>query len=448
MITLVFPSPGLQDLQRALRHERFESAAILLCVPIALPGDDNWRLLVREVHVVPDDAYVTRTGVAAHIKPEFGLPIEKKARLNGWSLVYCHTHPFQVGKPNFSVIDDRSEVALRQYADGRSPGVPHCALLVGSEQIAARRLGTGQEIVVSEIGSSIVSSAHSQGVGDVGGEFDRQVRAFGREGQQRIAQSRIGIVGLGGTGSLVAQQLAHLGVEDFILVDHDQIEASNLNRVVGATQNDVGRTEKVIVAERLVKGLRPNARVTNLARDVAEVGVARELASADLVFCCTDSQASRHVLNQFAYQYVVPVVDLGVVIHAPTGQQPNVFGHVKMLAPGLPCLWCIRHLEPNRVREEFMSPEHRAADPYFVGGPGVPQPAIISINSTVASLAVTMFLSALVGFPAPARHLIYDANRGRVNPVQADADPGCNFCSRESTAGMGDAYPLPGRRHA
>ena len=52
--------------------------------------------------------------------------------------------------------------------------------------------------------------------------YDRQVRLFGVDGQHSIASSSVGIVGLGGLGSHVAQQLAHLGVVSYILVDSDQ----------------------------------------------------------------------------------------------------------------------------------------------------------------------------------------------------------------------------------
>ena len=78
--------------------------------------------------------------------------------------------------------------------------------------------------------------------------FDRQVRAFGADGQLKLQRLRVAIVGLGGTGSLIAQQLVHLGVRDFILVDPDVIESTNLNRVANAFQDDIGQP-KVKIAE-------------------------------------------------------------------------------------------------------------------------------------------------------------------------------------------------------
>ncbi|TGV96253.1 ThiF family adenylyltransferase, partial [Mesorhizobium sp. M2D.F.Ca.ET.145.01.1.1] len=123
--------------------------------------------------------------------------------------------------------------------------------------------------------------------------FDRQIRAFGKDGQQRIAALQVGIVGLGGTGSIVAQQLAHLGIQRFLLIDPDEIEISNLNRVVGATPADVGQT-KVAIAGRMIRHIRSDADVVAIVGDVTTRSVARRLSRTDFIFCCTDTHASRH----------------------------------------------------------------------------------------------------------------------------------------------------------
>jgi molybdopterin/thiamine biosynthesis adenylyltransferase len=277
--------------------------------------------------------------------------------------------------------------------------------------------------------------------------FDRQVRAFGTEGQRAIRLTRVAIVGLGGTGSLVAQQLAYLGVDDFILVDPDLIEPSNLNRTAGSAPDDVG-TAKVEVASRTIRSVQPNAKIVRLNANVLGDGIARQVAEADVIFCCTDTHASRHLLNQLSYQFLVPVIDMGVAIDVRHQDEPRIAGHVKALAPELPCLWCVGNLDPRQVREEMMTSEHRNSDPYFLGRTDVVQPAVISINGTVASLAVTMFLALVAGIKSDARFLVYDGNRGRVNAISAEPNPNCNFCSPTSTAYGGDAYPLPQKRHA
>jgi molybdopterin/thiamine biosynthesis adenylyltransferase len=446
MITLAFPAPHLRQLRDVLQHDELESAAILLCVPMRLAADDAWRLIVREVHVAPPDAYLERTPIAVRLDPAFGLPLEKAARLNGWSLVYVHTHPHSA-EAVFSKIDDTSESAIGPYAAARIPGVPHVSLLFSRDQVNARVLGGVLGVRVIEVGANLIAAHDPREAIPLEERFDRQVRAFGVEGQSRVAGLTIGVVGLGGTGSLVAQQLAHLGVSRFVLVDDDLIEATNLNRVVGAVPADVAATSKVDVAERQIRALRPDAVVVKYRVDVTSFGIARRVAEADLIFNCTDTHASRHVLNQVAYQHLTPVIDMGVSITVDDRMRARLAGHAKMMAPGLGCLWCARHLDPGRVREELMTEEQRRADPYFQGAANVEQPAVISLNGAVASVAVTMFLAAVAGVPSDPRYVIYDGNRARMNAVEDVRDEHCNYCGVNSTAGWGDTYALPAKAH-
>lgn len=446
MIELVFPAPRLSALRSALAHPTLESAAILLAAPVPRPGGGH-RLLVREIFVPPPEAYEKRTPMDVTLSPAFGLHAEKLAKNRGWSLVYCHTHPHQ-SPPIFSRVDDLSEVALAGYASMRSPSAPHVALLLGKTGVVARVLGTSVPVAVSEIGSRI-QRAYDPADDKLALELahDRQILAFGEEGQRRLQRTRVAIVGLGGTGSVVAQQLAHLGIDHFLLIDPDIVDATNLNRVVGALPSDVGKTAKVTVAERMIKALRPGAIVETRIADVLSPDVGRELTNVDYVFSCTDSHGSRHLINQVAYQYLVPAFDMGVSISRADGADDlALWAHACMLTPGRPCLWCAGHLDSNQVRRDLMTGAQRRADPYFnQPGSGVAQPAVISLTSTAASLAVTMFLSAAVGIPAPARHLTYDAGRGRAAPLEVSAITGCHYCGDAGIA-MGDEIPLPERR--
>ncbi len=446
MISIAFPADGLDQLRCALSEQTAETAAIILCVPVPLGLGDDWRLIVKEVHVAGTGDYQKRTPVAVTLRPEFGLPVERKAGENGWSLVYCHTHVGVAPLCGFSPTDDAAETALAAYASGRSPRVPHCALLIAGDTILARRLGSNEAVRVLRAGESAAEEIRIAPAIHAEDQFDRQIRAFGAEGQERLQRIRLALVGLGGTGSAAAQQFAHLGVRKFILIDRDTVENSNLNRTFGATSADVGRP-KVEVAARMVRAIRGDAEIEVLARDVADDDVARALLKADLVLSCTDSHASRHVINQIAYQYALPGIDMGVAIEAAAGRAAHIAGHVKALAPGLACLWCLGSLDPRQVREDLMNPEQRQQDPYFRGAKAPPQPAVISINSTVVSAAVTMLLAMVAGLDAPARYIVYDGNRQRMSAVDVAADPGCSFCGADSTALCGDEAPLPTRRN-
>lgn len=443
MIELVFPGSSLGDLAATVRGEMRESFALLLARPVRV-GRGNWRLLVNAVHLPQPDEYEARSEVTAYPTAGFRLPIEKRARLEGLSLVYCHSHPAQHGPPSFSTIDDETEIALARYATGRVPKVPHASLVIGAEGYRARVLGTAEPVGVSEIGRVVIRHGTAAAT-PIGLVHDRQVRAFGEEGQRAIQGLRIAIIGLGGTGSVIAQQLAYLGVRHFLLIDPDVVDETSLNRLVGATQRDLGRP-KVLVARRSIRRVAPEAKVRAVRGDILDAKVGRLLTGVDFVFCCTDSHGSRYVVNQLAYQYFVPCIDMGVVINVHDGKVTHFDGRIQMLAPGLSCLVCRDGiLSPNHIRWDLAGEAQRQADPYFLSQVGIKQPSVISLNSTVASVAVTMFLGAVAGVPSNTRSQMFRGIPGVVRQLDTAPVSGCINCSDEGFFGRGDTGPLPTR---
>jgi molybdopterin/thiamine biosynthesis adenylyltransferase len=274
--------------------------------------------------------------------------------------------------------------------------------------------------------------------------FERQEQVFGRLGQQRLRKLRVGIVGLGGTGAIVLEQLAHLGIGDFLLIDPDVVETTNLNRLVGASSADVGK-RKVDIAAALARRISPEVRVETNAGSVLLASIAEQLADTDFVFGCTDSHGSRAVLNQLAYQYLVPLIDVGVIIVTAAGRVSHIAGRAQMLAPGLSCLLCGNLLNPEAVRVDLLTEFERNADPYVVGV-HEPSPAVISLNSTMASMAVTMFLSAVTGVPSSARLLNYNAMTGSCRPATVERHPTCIVCSPRGALARGPEWSLPARQ--
>ena len=83
--------------------------------------------------------------------------------------------------------------------------------------------------------------------------FDRQVRAFGKDIQLQLQRLNVGVVGVGGTGSAVVEQLARLGIGTLSIFDGDHFDNSNVNRVYGSSATDSG-IKKVDIAKRNVTG--------------------------------------------------------------------------------------------------------------------------------------------------------------------------------------------------
>ena len=448
MIDLVFPEPLLSDLSEALRGRSKETAAIVLARPVYFDDRQYWRLLVQEINVVPDFEYEIRSPAEVQMGGQFQLKCETRARKNGWSIVYCHSHPLAQGIPSFSSQDDRTEAELASYLGERLPDAPHLSLLVGAEAIDCRSLGSDKSVRVMQVGRNFtIAGGVSDPSNDLTTLYDRQILAFGTSGQNVLQMLRVGLVGLGGTGSAVAQQLAYLGVTQYTLIDRDDVDFTNLNRLIGAGAEDVGKP-KVSVARRMISTICPNSEIDSFESDVVDEACAQRIVQSDIIFCCTDSHASRHLLNSISYQYYIPCIDMGVVLTPDTKSGTvDISGRVNMLSPGLPCLTCLNALDPDAIRKELLNAEQRNADPYFSDGVGIQQPAVVSLTSTVASLAVTMFLSVVTGIPANARGQYYDGNLGRVRPMTMNPHPTCVTCSsRFGVFGRGQAVSLPTRR--
>jgi molybdopterin/thiamine biosynthesis adenylyltransferase len=397
------------------------------------------RYLVHHLMVASGENCLAATATEFTYAPQFLSRATRLARQGDYHLALFHTHPS--GFPDFSVRDDDTEEQLASFMSSRLPDHEVFSLMMCDARICGRRLGTSGAIGVRRVGPWVQRFGVVGEVTEADETFDRQVRAFGEDGQAILSSMSVAIVGLGGTGSLVAQQLAHLGVGSLILVDDDAVDPTNLNRVVGTTPDSVG-DPKVDVARTLIQAIRPGMTVRTLAASVRLPEGRDLLCQADCIMVCTDSHVSRAFINDLAYQYLVPAIDMGVSISVTDGVVTAVTGRTQMLAPGLPCLWCTNAISARAIREELQSPAERAADPYFQGG-GIRQPAVISLNSTAASLAVTMLLGAFTNVPIGPRYQIYDALKGTVRPFAFRAEGTCGVCGEDGIAALGDHRPLP-----
>jgi molybdopterin-synthase adenylyltransferase len=128
----------------------------------------------------------------------------------------------------------------------------------------------------------------------------------GEEGQRRLSESVVAIVGLGGLGSCVAELLARAGVGGLILIDHDAVELSNLQRQSLYEEADVGRPKANAAADhlqRINKDL-----VTTPVQEKIDTANQHVLDEAKLILDCTDNLETRRVLNTFSLKTKIPFI--------------------------------------------------------------------------------------------------------------------------------------------
>jgi hypothetical protein len=258
----------------------------------------------------------------------------------------------------------------------------------------------------------------------------------------------VGIIGLGGGGSLLVEHVAHLGVNTITGVDFDRVETHNLSRIVGATQEDARRgTKKVEVARRLSTAIDPSVQFNAIDGDISDAPVARAVAGCDFLFLATDNITSRLVLNAIAHTYLVPMVQIGAKVDVlPSGEIGMVYVAVRPVLPDGGCLQCAGVIDADALRQEANTDEERAAQNYL-GQAEIVDPSVITLNGVGASAASQTMLMWAVGLAEPElfKHRIYNGQTGEWLPLERIKDQACAWCGREerSRFARGDSAMLP-----
>jgi hypothetical protein len=177
---------------------------------------------------------------------------------------------------------------------------------------------------------------------------------WGEEKQAILESLRIGIVGLGSVGSMVAECLARMGVRKFVLVEFDRIKKHNLDRTVGASMWQVGlRFRKSRIASRNIRKS-ATARSVEVAvanRPVQHAEAQRLLLDCDAVFSCVDRHLPRYVLNFLALSHLIPVFDGGIAVDLPSKKKPSldISWRMHTARPNAPCLGCLEAYDYSKV---------------------------------------------------------------------------------------------------
>lgn len=163
-------------------------------------------------------------------------------------------------------------------------------------------------------------------------DYSRQtvLKEVGDAGQQKLAESRVLVVGAGGLGCPVLAYLAGAGVGHLAVVEHDQLEASNLHRQFLYPFDRIGES-KATLAEEWLKGFNPSIEVDAIQGRFQSVEV-DQLATYDIVVECTDCMETKLLVNRAALKAEVPVVFASIY---------QFEGQVQVVTPGSSCLECL-----------------------------------------------------------------------------------------------------------
>ena len=232
---------------------------------------------------------------------------------------------------------------------------------------------------------------------------------LGVQGQERILQARVLLLGLGGLGSPAALYLASAGVGHLTLVDHDQVDLSNLQRQIVHRDAGIGQA-KVESARAALLALNPQLQVTALAERADAARLDTLVQGADVVLDCSDNFATRQALNAACVRHRVPLV---------SGAAVRFDGQLAVYdarRPDSPCYACV--FPPSDAVEET-----RCATM------GVFAPLVGIIGSMQAAEALKLISGA--GEPAVGRMLMLDGRALHWSDIRLPRNPECPVCGAQ-----------------
>lgn len=302
-------------------------------------------------------------------------------------------------------------------------GIPVGALVFAEDAIAGdiwmpdgRRHPVDETIVIGPTRVRLTPGRETPIV-DSASRFDRQVRLFGANGQAVLGKTKVAIIGLGGVGILIAEYLGRLGVGNFVIIDPDHIDLTNLPRMVDATNWDamswlvtpgrpnwlqaIGRrlaTSKVRLASRVIRKANPRSQIKHFRTSMEDPAAVEAIKGCEYIFLAADSHRARLLFNAVVHQYLIPGVQLGSRIRSEpaTGKVEHVHTVVRWVLPYTGCLACNQAINPARLQEESITASMRARQKY-TDDPDVVAPSVITLNAMAASQAANDFLFYMTG---------------------------------------------------
>src|SRR5213080_4594456 len=359
--------------------------------------------------------------------------VELTQRYDVDTIIDVHTHLFTQGNVSFSATDDGDEKTFFLFLKKKFEGIHYASIVFSQRRYSARvwtfssrstvarsallKTQTSPEnIFSSDFREDTDEHYEKTAVTGVEGFFNRSALVLGLDVMRTIMHDQvISIVGVGGLGSIVAEHLIHMGFHEINLIDPDVLEMSNLNRVVGAYYEDAQQKRyKVDVVKRHLTNINPKATVVACKRDVHDKEMESVLALSDWMIVATDNHSSRLRTQELSVKYFVPLLSVGVNITVKENTIEDMSGEVITTRVGdYLCLNCLHRINPIKVASE-RHPDQTIRDELvkrgYVTGQDVKEPAVKTLNTTLATMAVEVLINQYTEARRQVPVLVYENN--------------------------------------
>jgi len=396
----LFPGDGLEAIALVLcgRHE----------------SKDRSILLAHRLHIIPHHESI-RGREYVNWNTDNLVPLILEAADKDMAILKIHSHPG--GNEYFSGLDDKSDTAFFSSLYGwfESDYVHGSVVMLPSGKLFGRVFT--QDMASVPIDKIIVAgdqiSVWDQN-DDIADEYfsERTIQTFGNGTYSKLRYMKVGVVGCSGTGSPTIEQLYRLGVGKLVLVDPDKIEYKNLNRILHSKRKDADQgLFKVDVIQNSIKEANLGTQVKVFRKNLYDYREAlAELITCDIIFGCMDSVDGRHLLNQLTNFYLIPYFDLGVRLDADgEGGINKISATVHYIQPGCSSLlsrgqYTIDQLAASCLYRQDPEEYGKRRKEGYIHNVKVENPAVISINMQISSMAVNEFLNRIHNYKYDPPH--------------------------------------------
>jgi len=393
--------------------------------------------------------------LSLRIKTESLLRVINTANAKKLALVEIHNHFSGLNDVNFSKTDEKGFEEFVPYVLDSLPGMSYAALVTTEKGTFEGRAwnpeGKCSPVstvkIVGEKFRKIITTSGKKTYSDFDESdsiYARQILAFGKEGQRKIQCLKVAIIGVGGIGSHLSQQLAYLGITDFVLVDPDKIEESNLNRLIGSTSKDIGKF-KVDVTSNLIRSINSESRIQKFNTDLRNQKVFSELKDVDIIFGGLDNDGPRLILNQISFSYYIPYIDCATGIDPDENKIESAGGHVMIVQPEGPCMENCTRILDKKEASDFLATKEEYENRKKLGyikGEDIKNPSVVSLNGTIASFAVNQLIKIITDIGKTTTLTIYDFLDSSVPSIVPQHLKIDKKCIHQSFKGLGDKIHL------
>lgn len=375
--------------------------------------------------------------------------VRERARELGFGIIIGHSHPGARGWSSPSSIDIQNERAHLARGILDLTGLPLVGMILSGagdwsgrfyHEGARGKITRTECVSVRSVGRflTVHFNPNLRPPPPPALQQTRTRNVWGALRHSNLTRLRVGVAGFGSVGSLVAEQLARMGVEELVIAEFDRVEAHNLDRLVHATRGDAGRRlKKIQLARReLPKSATAGGfRLGLIDGSVVEADTFVKLLDCDVVFSCVDMNWPRQVLNHMSYTCAIPVVDGGVSIRLRSnGDLQHGVVRSQTIGPGRTCLNCLGMYDAGRIQ---MERDGSLLDPLYIEQLGererqaleAARQNVIPFATLLSGLEVLQFIELATGMAQQGDmgRQQYDYSSGELIPDRTPCHQDCEY---------------------